>query len=120
MEKEERAKLMSAAIAHARLTLPKLFSLNDLIKALQVENCPYRQAIPSMLLKQGLIVKNHHKTYEFTSTEPIYFKHLLVELNSHSTRTRHQSIQLNTDDMIMFLKKEGYQILKPVITYEKC
>jgi len=85
-DKKARTIVIAKAVntvkgAYTPFGTEKLFTSTQILLALQELECPYYAHVPSVLEKQGFIVKTDEKFnkktfyYKFTSKEPIDYTH---------------------------------------------
>lgn len=128
---ETRAKKASEAIALSRQEMPPVFSRQQLRKYLQKNKCPYVHNLIYGLSAHKVIVKVDKDTFRFAEDKPVHFATVLPMLDQYvATMNRSKGIvksveapktvvKMTVEEATLFLKSQGYKILKPVTTFEE-
>lgn len=135
-DKKARTLLIAKAVntvkgAYTPFGTEKLFTNTEILQGLQDLDCPYYAHIPSILEKQGFIVKTKERFnkrtfyYKFTTKNPIDYTHFFGVFGRKKPKVveaapedKPLSFVLTEEMAIVFLKDLGYKIQKPVVVTE--
>lgn len=137
-DKKARTIVIAKAVntvkgAYTPFGTEKLFTSTEILQGLQDLECPYYAHVPSVLEKQGFIVKTDEKFnkktfyYKFTSKEPIDYTHFFgvfdkkprTVVKAPQQQEEPLSFVLTEEMAVAFLKDLGYRLQKPVTEYKE-